>query len=334
MRHLIVLLAAFILGCTKMEMENLPEDSEAAKAKLHRPVMVISEKTETVNGVSRSEKYFYDKGQLVRFIDMNGQLFDIIHEPEHSRFLFKGPVGNSNNVTAYYYDRKGFIIRAEIMKDGNSSVRNYSYRYGLLYEQLTGPATTGSDYTLRGLRYQYHGLILTRVLDIEKIYNNNVLVAENVVDTNYKLNWKGHFDATLLMSEGYRVYNFKYSHSVMDPYYHDPFKVFDPACLFNGWNETLFPGRFHVFLGYSNYNTPPFYMGMLITESTLTLNDVVNGALVPEVIQCRLSNVQTNTFKLPISYLETISRKSGQEPFYVWQTKSYKYAYIDLRSTF
>lgn len=334
MRHLIVLLAVFILGCTKIEMESLPQETETAKAKLHRPVMVISEKTETVNGVSRSEKYVYEKGQLVRFIDLNGQLYDIVHEPGNFRFLFKGPIGKSNNVTAYYYDRKGFIVRADVMKDGISSVRYYSYRNGLLYEQLTGPATTSTDYTLRGLRYQYHGLILTRVLDIEKIYKNNVLVTENVVGTNYDLNWKGHFNATLLMSEGYRIYNFKYSNTIMDPYYRDPFQVFDPACLFNGWNETLFAGRFHVFLGYSNYNTPPFYMGMLITESTLTLNDIVNGEIFPEVIQCRLSDVQTNAFRLPVSYLETISRKSGQEPFYVWQTKSYRYSYIDLRSTF
>ena len=334
MRHLIVLLAIFILGCTKMEMENFPDDAEAAKVKLQRPVMVISEKTETINGVSKSEKYYYEKGQLVRFIDMNGQLFDIVHEPGNSRFLYKGPVGNSNNVTAYYYDRKGFIVRAEIIKDGISSVRYYSYRNGLLHEQLTGPAATSANYTLRGLRYLYHGLRLTRVLDIEKIYKNNVLVDENVVDTNYNLNWKGHFDATLLMSEGYRVYNFKYSNNIVDPYYRDPFQVFDPLCSFNGRNETLFAGRFHVFLGYSNYNTPPFYMGMLITESTLTLNEIVNGDLVPEVIQSRLSDVQTNAFKLPVSYQETISRKSGRDPFYVWQTRSYKYSYIDLRSTF
>lgn len=334
MRHLIVLLAVFVFGCTKLEMESLPQETETAKARMHRPVMVISEKTETVNGVSRSEKFVYDKGQLVRFIDINGQVFDIVHEPSNSRFLFKGPVGKSSNVTAYYYDRKGFIVRADIMKDGVSSVRYYSYRNGLLYEQLTGPASTNADYALRGLRYQYRGMILTRVLDIEKIYKNNVLVTEKVADTNYSLHWKGHFDATLSMSEGYRVYNFKYSNTIIDPYYRDPFEVFDQSCLFSGRNETLFAGRFHVFLGYSNYNTPPFYMGMLITESTLTLNDVVNGELVPEVIQCRLSDVQTNAFKLPVSYLETISRKSGQEQFYVWQTKSYKYSYIDLRSTF
>lgn len=334
MRHLIVLLAVIFLGCTKMEMENSPGDTEAAKVRLQRPVMAISEKTETVNGVSRSEKYFYDKGQLVRFIDMNGQLFDIVHEPANSRFLVKGSVGNANNLTAYYYDRKGFIVRADIMKDGVRTLRYYSYRNGLLYEQLTGPVSTSADYTLRGLRYQFHGLILTRVLDIEKIYKNKVLVAEKVVDTNYSVNWKGHFDATISMSEGYRVYNFKYSNIVVDPYYLDPFQVFDSVCSFNGKKEILFAGRFHVFLGYSNYNSPPFYMGMLITESTLTLNDIVNGELVPEVIQCRLSDIQTNAFKLPVSYLETISRKSGQESFSVWQTRSYKYSYIDLRSTF
>ena len=75
-------------------------------------------------------------------------------------------------------------------------------------------------------RFLYRGLCLNTVLQVEKTYKDQKVVAEKIVEVLDSVTYRGPFYVRHSTSAGYRVNEYHYSNSLLDPYYHNPFTVY------------------------------------------------------------------------------------------------------------
>lgn len=323
----------WILGsCAKQELPELVEEGRPGS---RSPIMVISQITRTENGRVSTDRYQYSKGQLVSYVTRLGYQYTVKHEPENRRFLVRGPLGLGNKEVHYYYDLKGNITRVMTAEDGKQANTWYTYNhFGQVYEQSLW-IVPGTDNTRQMFkRFLYRGLWLNTVLQVEKTYKDQKVVAEKIVEVLDSVAYRGPFYVRHSTSDGYRVNEYHYSNTLLDPYYHNPFTVYTALpCYYPIKAEFLFPKGFNYPLGTANFSRFYYGVGMFVRESRMVLNDYINGQILPYTIINKVENLKQNEFNLPVEYDEVMTHIDNFGEVST-STTHYAISYVNLRETF